>query len=439
MVDMKIFTLTFLLSLSSLYGCSQVDKVELTSYGGDTMLLVNGEPFMVKGMNWDYYPIGTNYTYNLWEQPDETIRAALDKEMTLLKSMGVNAIRQYNSVPPEWISYIYEQYGIFTMLNHPFGRYGLMLDGKWKANTDYADPQVRKVLLNEIAALAETYKNTPGLLFYLLGNENNYGLFWDGAATEDLPEENPKHTARARSLYRLLNDAAALVKKIDPAHPVAICNGDLLFLEIIAEQCPDIDIFGTNMYRGISFGDAFKRVKDELGKPIVFTELGCDAFDAIHKVENQSAQAHYLAGNWKEIYQNAPGLGSAGNSIGGFSFQFSDGWWKHGQTTNLDVHDTSASWSNGGYQFDYKEGENNMNEEWFGVCAKGPADENGLYELFPRTAFFVLKEIHAINPFSTGTTLQSIENDFAKIDFEAAAAKAKNYRAALHEEGKTHD
>ena len=28
--------------------------------------------------------------------------------------------------------------------------------------------------------MAEDYKNTPGLLMYLLGNENNYGLFWQG-------------------------------------------------------------------------------------------------------------------------------------------------------------------------------------------------------------------------------------------------------------------
>lgn len=69
-------------------------------------------------------------------------------------------------------------------------------------------------------------------------------------------------------------------------------------------------------------------------------------------------------------------MGKAGNSLGGFTFQFSDGWWKTGQTTNLDEHDPAASWSNGGYLNDYKEGENNMNEEeWFGICAKGKANE----------------------------------------------------------------
>jgi hypothetical protein len=47
----------------------------------------------------------------------------------------------------------------------------------------------------------------------------------------------------------------------------------------------------------------------------------------LNNAEDQKSQAYYLAGNWKEIYENA-GLGKAGNSIGGFTFQFSDGWWK---------------------------------------------------------------------------------------------------------------
>jgi hypothetical protein len=31
--------------------------------------------------------------------------------------MGVNVIRQYTGIPAKWIQYIYENYGIYTMLN----------------------------------------------------------------------------------------------------------------------------------------------------------------------------------------------------------------------------------------------------------------------------------------------------------------------------------
>ena len=64
------------------------------------------------------------------------------------------------------------------------------------------------------------------------------------------------------------------MKEIDPSHPVALCNGDVLFIDIIAEECPDIDIYGTNTYRGVSFGDMFQVVREKLDKPLMFTEFG---------------------------------------------------------------------------------------------------------------------------------------------------------------------
>lgn len=397
-------------------------------------LQVNGAPFMVNGMNWDYFPIGTNYSYSLWTQSDDFIKKALDDEMSMLKNMNVNTIRVYTGIQPKWIRYIYETYGIYTMLNHSFGRYGLTLDGAWVANTEYSDPRAKELLLREVKELAEEYKNTPGLLLYLLGNENNYGLFWAGAETEDIPVEDRQSTQRARSMYKLFNEAALAMRAIDPNHPVSICNGDLLFLDIIAEECRDVDIFGINVYRGISFTDLFDRVKNEYGKPVLLTEFGSDAFNARTMEEAQKEQALYNVANWKEIYENAAGIGKAGNSIGGFTFQFSDGWWKYGQTKNLDVHDTHASWANGGYLFDYAESENNMNEEWFGICAKGPTSSKGFYQLYPRAAYYALKEAHQMNPYHSGTSLQTIQQHFSKIQVVESYLKARGDRAALDSE-----
>jgi len=144
--------------------------------------------------------------------------------------------------------------GIYTMINHSFGRYGLTIDGTWEPITDYGDRKVKNLLLRETKALARQFKDTPGVLMFLLGNENNYGLFWDGPETEDIPEEDSRIKPRARAMYRLFNEAAIAMKEISKDRPIAICNGDLLFLNIIAQECVDIDIYGTNMYRGISFG-----------------------------------------------------------------------------------------------------------------------------------------------------------------------------------------
>ncbi len=409
----------------------QADRVSVRQDDQGMKLQVNGRDFMVNGMNWDYFPIGTNFSYSLWNQPDDIIQAALDTEMSLLKNMGVNTIRQYTGVPAKWIKYIYETYGIYTMLNHSFGRYGLTISGAWAPNTEYGDPRVRTLLLAEVTKMAEDYKDTPGLLLFLLGNENNYGLFWEGAETEDIPVKDRKSTARATAMYKLFNEATIAMKTKDAGHPVAICNGDLLFLEIIKEECKAIDIFGTNMYRGVSFGDAFQRVKDELNKPVLFTEFGADAFNAIDNAEDQESQAFFMVGNWKEIYENAAGLGKANNSLGGFTFQFSDGWWKFGQTKDLDLHDDNASWSNGGYTRDFKKGENNMNEEWFGICAKGQTTPRGLYSLFPRAAYYALKEAHTLNPYREGVTLQGVDSHFANIQLMDAVIKARGDKAAL--------
>jgi len=424
-----IFLLTlFSCSFSSF---SQADKVLVDKKQDGLKLKVNGQDLIVNGMNWDYFPIGTNFNYSLWKQPEQVIQKALDDEMGLLKNMGVNTIRVYTGIPKKWIEYIHTNYGIYTMLNHSFGRYGLTLNGAWVANTEYSDAATQKTLLKETKEMVQEYKNTKGLLLFLLGNENNYGLFWEGAETEDIPMEDRKSTVRAESMYKLFNEATVAMKAIDPSHPVAICNGDLLFLNIIAKECPAVDILGVNVYRGISFGDLYERVKKEYGKPVLLTEFGTDAFNAVTNEEDQNAQAKLLKGNWKEIYENAAGMGKSGNSLGGFTFQFSDGWWKFGQTKNLDLHDSNASWSNGGYTFDYVKGENNMNEEWFGICAKGPTNSNGNYQLYPRAAYYLLKDLHKFNPLTPGNSTEKLYQHFGNFEIMDAALRARADKAAL--------
>lgn len=424
-----IFLLIFWCYSSTIH--SQADKVTIDKSNSGMKLKVNGNDFMINGMNWDYFPIGTNYNYSLWEQPENVIQSALDDEMSLLKNMGVNTIRVYSGIPKKWIEYIYTNYGIHTMLNYTFGRYGLTVNGTWIPNTNYEDQNSRNLLLKEAKDMVIKYKDTKGLLLFLLGNENNYGLFWDGAETENIPLKDRASTKRAHYLYTLFNEAAVSMKNLDDSHPVALCNGDLLFLDIIAQECKDVDILGTNVYRGVSFGDLFERVKKEIGKPVFFSEFGADAFNAISNEEDQKSQAYYLKNNWKEIYENAAGLGKAGNSIGGFTFQFSDGWWKYGQTKNLDLHDNNASWSNGGYDKDYVKGENNMNEEWFGICAKGPTNSKGLYQLYPRSAYYILKEAHQFNPYNTEASLVTLKNYFDGIQLMDATLKARADKAAL--------
>lgn len=438
-----MFTLLFIsLSLSF---CQTHEVLVRTNEHGNA-LIVNGEKFIINGMNWDVIPIGKDaVSADFWKSSDEIIKLGLDHEMSLLRDMNINTIRHYSDIPPKWIEYIYKNYGIYTMINHSFGRYGMAIDGEWNPITDYSNSKMQKILLSEIESMVKEYKNTPGLLLYLLGNENNYGLFWSGAETEDFPEEEAKKMAvgekYGRPMYRLMNEASKIIKKLDSNHPVAICNGDNLFIEIIAKECVDIDILGVNSYRGASFTDLFKSVKEVLNKPLLFTEFGADAFNAVTSSENQKPQAKYLLENWKEIYANAAGMGGYENTIGGFTFQFSDGWWKYDfdNRKNVSKHDTIATWVNGGYSQDLSEGKNNMNEEWFGICAKGPTDDKGLYNLYPRAAYYMLKQVHQFNPFNNGVSSSDLQKYFHDIDLKKAVAKGNQNKKNLETLNKNKD
>lgn len=385
-------------------------------------LMVDGKATMVFGMNWDYIPVGENYAYDFWGNSDEMIVDALDSEMTLLKEMGANVIRLYPGIPPRWVEYIYEKYGIYTMLNHPVGRYGMTIDGTWINPVDYSDPRVRSLIKEEIRDLVVQYRDTPGIMMWLLGNENNYGLVWKSSEIENLPEEQ-RDDARAKYLYSLFGEITDLIHELDANHPVAIVNGDLGFLDTIKKECPNIDVFGSNVYRGASSRDIFERVEKEMGVPFMYTEFGSDAWDARRMREDHISQARYLQALWQEIYEQSYGKGRVANAIGGLIFQWTDGWWKYRQEVNLDVHDTTASWSNEAYQSDWVKGENNMNEEWFGICAKGRPDDRGLYEIYPRTAYYLLQEAFKLDPYAPDTDLETIRGYFGRLGPRQYAGK----------------
>jgi beta-galactosidase len=408
---------------------AQNPSIRIVADASGARLQVGGQDVMVRGMNWDYFPVGTNYSYTLWNQPDAVIIAALAKEMPLLKAMGVNVVRQYNGIPPRWVKYIYETYGIWTVLNHAVGRYGVTVNGAYSANTDYSDPKVRAQLVSEITALVREFQGTPGLLMWLLGNENNYGLVWKSAETENLPV-GERDAAKARYLYSLFGEVVQAIKAIDREHPVAMANGDLQYIDIIAQEVKGLDVFGTNVYRGASFGDLFQVVKEKLNLPVMFTEFGADAWNARENREDQLSQARYLLAQWQEIYEQSAGKGGVGNAIGGMTFQWSDGWWKFGQEDRLDQHDSNASWSNQAYGDDWTAGENNMNEEWWGVVAKGPADSRGLFELYPRAAYYALQQVYALPAYGRGTDRAAIQAHFAAIDPTAMVLRARGDLAA---------
>jgi hypothetical protein len=392
---------------------AQADRVTTYKDEQGWKLQVNGKDFYVKGMVWGYSPRGQNYTYNLWGESDDFIRKVLDYDFGLMKAAGVNAIRSFSTIPPEWVTYIYREHGIMTVINPLMGRYGYTVGGKWIPFTDYSDPLTRETLKRDMVEIVRQYKDVPGVLMFAFGNESNYGLSWSSFEIENLPE-GEQNTAKARHLYSLFSEVIAAGKAIAPNHPFTIVNGDIQYIDLIAEYLKDMEVLGVNAYRGPSFTGLWADVAKKLDRPVVFFEFGSDAFNARRFEEDQRSQALLLKDQWQEMYNKAYGKGEEGNSIGGFVFEWRDEWWKYLQIENLDKQDTNASWSNQAFLFDWAKGKNNMNEEWFGITALGMPNADGVYEARPRMAYDVLSETFAMNPYEADKA--RINAMFANMD-----------------------
>jgi len=410
-----------LMLFASIVQAQAVDRVTTFKDANGWKLQLNGEDFYIKGVVWGYSPPGQNYTYNLWGESDEFIKSVLDHDFGLMAKAGINANRSFATIPPKWVTYIYQQHGIMTLINPLMGRYGANVGGVWRPFTNYSDELTREALKAEVLAVVERFKDVPGVLMFAFGNESNYGLSWSSFEIEDLPVGEQNHE-KAKFLYSLFGEVIAEAKRIAPNKLFSIVNGDIQYLDLIAEYVPNLDVLGTNVYRGISFGNLWQDVKAGFDRPVLLMEFGSDAFNAKNFAEDEGAQASFLKGMWQEMYNESYGNDGNGNSVGGFVFEWRDEWWKYKQTENLDTHDRHASWSNGGYTFDFVEGQNNMNEEWFGITRIGELNAQGFYETEPRMAYDVLSEIWRINPYASSKS--AINKRVQDVDMDLLALKS---------------
>ena len=419
------------LMLAAPTALAQVEKVTAVKDDNGWRIQVDGEDYFIKGMVWSYSPRGQNYTYNLFGQSDDQIRKILDYDFGLMKAAGINTIRSFTMIPPRWVEYIYREYGIRSVINPLMGRYGYNVGGKWIPFTDYSDPLTRETLKRDMADFVERYKNTPGVIMFAFGNESNYGLSWSSFEIENLPE-GEQQTAKARFLYSLFEEVIRDGKERAPNQLFTIVNGDIQYIDLIAELMPSLDILGSNVYRGPSFTDLWSRVDEKLDMPVVYFEFGSDAFNARTMQEDQASQAYILQAQWQEMYNKAWGNGEEGNAIGAFVFEWRDEWWKYLQIERLNIQDTNASWSNQAYLFDWAEGKNNMNEEWFGVVALGTTNGDGVSTARPRMAYNVLAEVFAIDPYGMdktdiNTSFTAMDMDYLELRGDVEKLKADNF------------
>ena len=374
-------------------------KVDLVKYeNGHWQLRVEGRPYIIKGVAYTLSKIGQSPdegTMDDWMQADYNKNGKIDGpydawvdknlnntqdpdekavgDFQLLKEMGCNTIRLYHHASNKGLlKELYQRYGIMVIMGDLFGAYTIGSGASWYEGTDYTNPEHRKNMMESVKKMVEEFKDEPYILFWMLGNENNYGV-------ANNAKRNPK------VYYEFVNEAASMIKSMDRDHPVGICNGDLTFLDTCSSLLPSVDIYGSNAYRGkYGFGASFwENVKDVWGKPVMITEYGCPAYmEGKSREAAEEAQAEYLKNAWQDIVYNSAGSPGAGNSIGGMLFEWVDEWWKAYEPS---VHDAKRNWSG-----PFPDGWNY--EEWLGVASQGDGKSSPFLRQL-RKSYFTYKEI----------------------------------------------
>jgi hypothetical protein len=282
-------------------------------------LLLDCEPFHLKGVCWNPVRKGENHPAGL------DFAGAVAGDAALMAAIGVNVVRTYEPITSTGVLDALYAAGIYVLNSvYPYG----------------GDP------VSVVTGRVDMVKDHPAILGWVLGNEWNYnGLYVD--------------LSHADSLARL-NEAAALVRAADTSHPIVSVYGEVPSEETL-DAMPEIDIWGINAYRGISFGDLFSVWAARSEKPMFLSEYGADAYNANEDAYDPESQAMATAALTQELVDHAVAFGTDGVTLGGTLFEWSDEWWKD-QGGSLDAQDVGGIAPGGGPYPDMT-----FNEEWWGI------------------------------------------------------------------------
>ena len=297
-------------------------------------LVVDCEPYQVRGVNWNPVPKGATHPQGL----DYDGLAPID--VPLMEAAGINTVRTYEALADTSVLDRLNASGI-RVLSTVYGYGG-----------DAA---------SVVTARVNAVKNHPAILGWVLGNEWNYNGLYTSLSHAD---------ALAR-----INEAAALVKAADTTHPIITVYGELPTTQTLGAM-PDIDVWGINAYRGISFGDLFTTWQSRSDKPMFLSEYGADAYNANLPGYDPMSQAQATRALTQELLQHSSALAN-GVALGGTLFEWADEWWKAG---NPNTQEAGGAAPGGGPYPDQT-----FNEEYWGIVD---------IDRTPRPAYDELKSLY---------------------------------------------
>ena len=280
--------------------------------------MIDGAPYYIKGVC--YHPVPKGSSVRSFDR--------LTEDLALMQAAGINTIRVYEPIDDRAVLDEIAAAGIRVIISIGYNQGGNfdMLSGSF---IDYI----------------EAYKDHPAILFWELGNEYNFHPGWFGGDIQNW--------------YDALNDAAILTKQLDPSRPVATAHGELPDEQAL-ESCPDIDVWGMNVYRWDNPEGIFPAWEKLSTKPMYLSEAGSDSYMAIaaegYKAgPNEKAQADAMRNILDDI-SRFPEICS-GVAI----FAFVDEWWKD-EEGSPDTQDVGGKPPPAGFPFDAV-----ANEEYWGI------------------------------------------------------------------------
>lgn len=267
-------------------------KADVVAVSG-RQILVNKSLYTIKGICYHPVPKGS----------DERNFSNLETDLALMKEAGINTIRVYAPIEEKEVLDQIHAAGLKVIIG-----FGYNQGGK------------NDILSGTFANYVNRFKNHDAILFWELGNEYNYHPEWFGG---DL-----------KNWYTALNNAAKIIHQADTSHPVATAHGELPDSLALA-LCPNIDIWGMNVYRWDNPETIFAEWSAVSSKPMYLSEAGADSYMTIEKDgyqqgENEKAQTDATRNILDAIFRN-PEICS-----GVALFAFHDEWWKAGNNDKQD-------------------------------------------------------------------------------------------------------
>ncbi len=343
-------------------------------------LLVDGKPYVVRGVCYSADKVGEDPNrstlqdwmvedddrdgkidapYQSWVDKNRNDRQDADEptvgDFKLLQEMGVNTIRIYhhpsgdkrlqalfpsgtegdliyNHAPNKTLLRdLFANYGIRVGMGDDLGSYTVGSGAPWQAGTDYLNAEQKENMRKSVESMVQEFKNEPYILFWVLGNENNYRFTHTNAASH--PQE----------YAQFVNDVVRMIHRLDPHHPVVLANGETQQIRVYAKYAPDVDSFGINTYRRPGFGFLWRDVASDYKKPVILTEFGVGVPRIVNGVYDEDFQAAEHRQAWCDIENHTAGKSAPGNALGGFVFAWLDNWWQDAQPYSLFM--TPGKWN----------------------------------------------------------------------------------------------